>query len=56
MVVISIGFVHGTEPQQFVIDPRLLDEGYVIVDVSREPLDGNRKHSGDSIVRGTLPI
>ena len=54
--MISIGFVHGTEPQQFVIDPRLLDEGYVIVDVSREPLDGNPKHSGDSIVRGTLPV
>ena len=54
--MISIGFVHGTEQQQFVIDPRLLDEGYVIVDVSREPLDGDPKHSGDSIVRGTLPI
>ncbi|MBD2760421.1 anti-sigma factor [Yimella sp. cx-573] len=54
--MISIGFVHGAKPQQFVIDPRLVQEGYVIVDLSREPLDGNPKHSGDSIVRGTLPV
>lgn len=54
--MVSVGFLDGTGPQTFAIDPRLLDEGYVIVDVSREPLDGNPAHSGDSIVRGTLPV
>ena len=35
---------------------RLLDEGYVIVDVSREGFDESPEHSGDSVVRGTLPL
>jgi anti-sigma-K factor RskA len=34
------------------IDPRR----YPIVDVSREPPDGNPAHSGDSLVRGTLDL
>lgn len=28
--------------------------GYVIVDISFEPFDGNSAHSGDSVLRGTL--
>jgi hypothetical protein len=34
------------------IDPR----GYPVVDVSREPPDGNPAHSGDSLVRGRLDL
>jgi anti-sigma-K factor RskA len=34
------------------IDPR----GYPLVDVSREPADGNPAHSGDSLVRGRLEL
>ncbi len=52
--MVSVGFLSGAGSQAFVIDQRLLDAGYVIVDISQEPLDGNPAHSGHSIVRGTL--
>lgn len=37
--------------------PQSLDPGqYPVVDISREPLDGDPAHSGDSVLRGELPI
>lgn len=34
----------------------LIDEGYVIVDISRERFDDQPAHSGDTVVRGELPV
>lgn len=36
------------------VSQRLIDEGYVIVDISREPFDDEPAHSGDTLVRGEL--
>lgn len=52
--MVSIG-VLDAETGQFPISQDLLDQGYVIVDISREPFDDQPEHSGDSLVRGTLP-
>ena len=52
--MVSIG-VLDADTGVFPISEDLLDEGYVIVDISREPFDDRPEHSGDSIVRGTLP-
>lgn len=51
--LVSVGLLVGNEG---VFDlPEGLDlEELVIVDVSREPYDGDPTHSGDSIVRGRL--
>jgi hypothetical protein len=51
--LISIGVLSGAEGR-FVIPAGVNLKDYPIVDVSREKLDGNPAHSGDSIVRGTL--
>ncbi len=53
--MVSVGVLEpGTKDQSFAIPKDLLDEGYVIVDISREGLDGSPQHSGVSLVRGTL--
>ena len=53
--MVSLGVLEpGTKNQPFVIPQDLLDQGYVIVDISREGLDGAPQHSGDSLMRGTL--
>ncbi len=39
----------------FPISQSLIDEGYVIVDISRERFDDAPTHSGDSLLRGHLP-
>jgi hypothetical protein len=44
----------GRTAERFSVSRALLDEGYVLVDVSREPLDGIPTHSGDSLMRGEL--
>lgn len=36
------------------LDRRLIDEGYVIVDISREDFDDKPQHSGQTLARGTL--
>ena len=41
-------------PGSFSISRKLLDEGYVVVDISQEQFDGHPEHSGQSLVRGTL--
>jgi hypothetical protein len=45
----------GTE-SRFVIPTGLDLAEYPIVDVSREPFDGDPAHSSDSIARGTLDL
>ena len=53
--MVSVGVLEpGTKDQSFVIPQELLDQGYVIVDISREGFDDAPQHSGDSLVRGTL--
>jgi hypothetical protein len=53
--LVSLGVLSGTE-SRFVIPAGLDLAEYPIVDVSREPLDGDPAHSSDSIARGQLPI
>jgi Anti-sigma-K factor rskA len=52
--LVSLGPVsdRGLYPLPEGLDPDTLP----VVDVSLEPLDGDPAHSGDSLVRGTLPI
>ena len=53
--MVSVGVLRpGTADQTFAIPQELLDEGYVIVDISREGYDDAPEHSGDSVVRGSL--
>lgn len=53
--MVSVGVLEpGKESQSFAIPRELLDQGYVIVDISREGFDDKPQHSGDSVVRGTL--
>jgi len=53
--MVSVGVLGWPgEPGSFSISRRLLDEGYVVVDISREQFDEQPQHSGESIVRGTL--
>ena len=55
--MVSVGVLEpGEEAQSFAIPQALLDQGYVIVDISREGYDESPQHSGDSVVRGTLPV
>lgn len=51
--LVSVGILTGEQGTFELPDGLDIDE-YPIVDVSREPLDGNPAHSGDSIVRGQL--
>lgn len=51
--LVSVGLLAGTEGVFDLPEGLDLDE-LVLVDVSREPLDGDPAHSGDSIVRGRL--
>ena len=54
--MVSVGVLRPeASEQRFPIPQELLDEGYVIVDISREGFDDSPEHSGDSVVRGSLP-
>ena len=53
--MVSVGVLRpGAADQTFAIPQELLDQGYVIVDISREGFDDAPEHSGDSVVRGSL--
>jgi hypothetical protein len=55
--MVSIGVMQpGRTDQSFTIPAELVDQGYVIVDISREPYDEDARHSGTSLARGTLPV
>ena len=40
----------------FSVPSDAIQQGYTIVDLSREQFDDKPQHSGDSIMRGTLPV
>lgn len=53
--MVSVGVLReGSDTVSFPISQALLDEGYVVVDISREQFDDQPEHSGDSVVRGRL--
>lgn len=53
--MVSVGVLPPTaKAASFPVPAQLLDEGYVIVDISREALDDKPEHSGDSLLRGQL--
>ena len=53
--MVSIGVLpNGSSGEVFVIPRGLIDQGYVIVDISREQLDTKPEHSGESLLRGSL--
>jgi hypothetical protein len=53
--LISLGVLNGTE-STFALPDELDLRDYPVVDISREPLDGNPAHSSDSIARGELQL
>jgi hypothetical protein len=53
--MISLGALDAAGRGTFQIPADLVEEGYVIVDVSLEEKDGDPTHSRVSVVRGTLP-
>lgn len=52
--IVSVGILDPRGEQSFPITQELLDEGYRVVDISRELFDDLPTHSGDSLVRGEL--
>lgn len=53
--MVSIGVLpNGSGGEDFVVPRRLIDQGYVIVDISAEQLDARPEHSGKSLLRGSL--
>ena len=53
--MVSVGVLGSDGPASFPISQALIDQGYVVVDISREHYDDQPGHSGDSVVRGKLP-
>ena len=53
--MVSLGVMSGTQGT-FPIPPNAIEQGYKIVDLSREQFDDKPQHSGDSVMRRTLPI
>lgn len=55
--MVSIGVLEpGRTDQVFAVPASLVTQGYVVVDISREPFDSDARHSGESLARGTLPV
>lgn len=53
--MVSVGVLDKSEGiAAFPISQALLDEGYVVVDISHEEFDDKPEHSGESLVRGPL--
>lgn len=53
--MVSIGVLRGSGVASFPISQKLIDEGYVVVDISRQKFIASNAHSGDSVMRGVLP-
>jgi hypothetical protein len=53
--MVSVGVLAPGDKASFPISQTMIDEGYTIVDISREKFDGSPAHSGDSLLRGKLP-
>ena len=55
--MISVGVLPGDATEIVLpVSQDLIDQGYVIVDISREQFDDQPQHSGDTVVRGELPV
>ena len=55
--MISVGVIPGDAAEIVLpVSQQVIDEGYVIVDISREPFDDQPAHSGQTLVRGELSI
>lgn len=53
--MVSVGVLPGKDTTaSFLVASAMLDQGYKIVDISREQFDDRPQHSGDSLLRGTL--
>lgn len=53
--MVSVGVLPANDTAaSFVVAPGMVDQGYRIVDISREQFDDRPQHSGDSLLRGTL--
>lgn len=53
--MISVGILREPGSDTFPVSQTIISQGYVIVDISREPFDDAPQHSGDSLARGRLP-
>lgn len=53
--LVSLGVLNGTE-STFELPEGLDLSDYPVVDISREPFDGDPAHSTDSIARGELDL
>lgn len=53
--MVSVGVLRDNGTAAFPISQSLIDQGYVVVDISLEQYDDNSVHSGDSVMRGKLP-
>ena len=53
--MVSLGILSGDQAT-FPVPPDAISQGYTIVDLSNEQFDDRPQHSGDSIMRGTLPV
>jgi len=53
--MVSVGVLRPGEPGSFPVTQALIDQGYVVVDISKEQFDDKPAHSGDSLLRGQLP-
>jgi anti-sigma-K factor RskA len=53
--MVSLGVLSNTQGT-FPVPPEAIQQGYRIVDLSREQFDDKPQHSGDSVMRGTLPV
>ncbi len=53
--MVSVGILPNTATDgSFSVNSGLFEQGYRIVDISREPLDDRPQHSGNSLLRGEL--
>ena len=53
--MVSVGVLRGNGIVSFPISQNLIDQGYVVVDISRQQFNESTAHSGDSVMRGKLP-
>ncbi|MGC3995349.1 MAG: anti-sigma factor [Propionicimonas sp.] len=53
--MVSVGVLPNNDTTAtFLVAPGMMDQGYRIIDISREQFDDRPQHSGDSLLRGTL--
>lgn len=54
--MVSIGILTKATAASFSVPQKLIDEGYVIVDISQEEFDDKPQHSGKTLARGGLNV